>query len=172
MNNERYKVAVLIIESLCERWPQCFVIFQKRRPLKLRIDQDIAVAAPGVFTPAELEIGLRFYTGNIGYLRACREGVSRIDLLRNVVGTVTKDEAEYAAGIIAHRRSKKPSSPAFPSVASTRAQVAEKQAEVETGLTNSPAKSGGIIVEATPAPKRISLADLRAAAARRKAVPS
>jgi ProP effector len=80
-----------ILELLAERWPQCFVIFQaRRRPLKLRIDQDIAAAAPGAFTPAELEIGLRFYTGNIAYLRACREGAARIDLDGNVVGASPK----------------------------------------------------------------------------------
>jgi sRNA-binding protein len=142
MSDKRHKAAVPIIESLCERWPLCFVILQqRRRPLMLRIDQTIAAAAPGVFTPAELESALRFYTGNIGYLRACREGVARIDLLGNVVGVVTKDEAEYAAKIIARRRSK---------------PVALNQ----TVSGSSPIS----------APKRISLADLRAAAAARRKV--
>jgi sRNA-binding protein len=129
------------IESLCGRWPACFKIYERqRRPLKLRIDQDIAANAPGEFTPDELEAALRFYTGNFGYLLACREDTARIDLDGNVVGTVTKDESEYAAKIIARRRSKQPSPTAKP------------------------------VITPPATPRKLSLADLREAARARKAV--
>lgn len=134
------------IESLCEHWPCCLAVNQQR-PLNLRIDQDIAAAAPGAFTPAELELALRFYTGSNGYLLACREGNARINLLGNVVGAVTKDESEYAAKIIARRKAKHAAKPAS-----------------NTPIPSSPPTK-------TPAPK-LGFAGLREAAARRKAAAS
>lgn len=139
MSNTRHKQAATVtLELLAERWPRCFAIFeQRRRPLKLGIDQDIAAALADPFTPDELKSALRFYVGNIGYLLACREGAERVDLDGNVVGAVTAAEAAHAARVIARRQNK-------------TAKPINKQPK--------------------PAPpRRLSLADLREAAQRRKA---
>lgn len=108
MSNTRHKQAATVtLELLAERWPRCFAIFeQRRRPLKLGIDQDIAAALADPFTPDELKSALRFYVGNIGYLLACREGAERVDLDGNVVGAVTAAEAAHAARVIARRQNK------------------------------------------------------------------
>lgn len=140
------------LELLAEKWPACFHLFEKHRlPLKIGIDQDIAAATPDTFTPDELTAALRFYCGNLHYLRACREGVARVGLDGEPAGTVTAADAAYAARIIARRRRKSND---------VRIKSAESADKVRTAPT------------APAPPKRISLADLRQAAARRKAAAS
>lgn len=137
-----------IIELLAERWPRTFAIYQcRRRPLKIGIDNDIAAAAGAIATD-ELKAALRFYCGNVGYLLACREGAERIDLNGDVAGTVTAAEAAHAAGIVARRQTK-------PAPKRDAAAVAAK-----------PIVSPAVPPPATP--PRISLADLREAARRRR----
>jgi sRNA-binding protein len=64
------------LELLAARWPLAFSIYEKhKKPLKIGIDQDIAAALADVIVSDELKSALRYYTGNIGYLLACREGV-------------------------------------------------------------------------------------------------
>ena len=94
------------LELLAARWPLAFTIYEKhKKPLKIGIDQDIAAAlADVIVSPDELKSALRYYTGNIGYLLACREGVERVDLNGEPAGTVTAAEAAYAAKIAARRR--------------------------------------------------------------------
>jgi ProP effector len=70
-----------VLQLLAEKWPACFQIFEpRRRPIKVGIHLDILAALGGDVTSAEVKSALRLYTGNLGYLLACREGVERVDL--------------------------------------------------------------------------------------------
>lgn len=139
--NRRYnpKTIDATLRLLSERWP-CFVLYErKRRPLALLIDQQIAAAMAGVITPDDLTAALRHYTGNVHYLRSCVESATRIGLAGEPAGVVTEAEATYAAKVLARRQSK-----AKAKAAAAAAAVAAAQ------------------------PKRISLADLKAAALQRR----
>jgi ProP effector len=95
------------IEELANRWPRCFTVDPaRRRPLKIRIDNDIRAALSGAIEEAELGAALRYYVGGIGYLSAMRAGEPRIDLDGNAVGVVTERDATYAAGQLAKLKAK------------------------------------------------------------------
>ena len=139
-----YKTALAAIEVLAEQYPQCFVVFeQRRRPLKLGIREDLITALAGAATAQELGFALKIYTSNSGYLRACKEGAERVGLDGKVSGHVTADEAKDAATRLAQRCAKQ-----------ARRQATPIKTEIGTK------------------PKRISLADLRAAAQARRAISS
>ena len=134
------KNVAAVIALLAERWPLAFSVYErKRRPLAVGIYQQIVAAAVDI-GPDALKAALIFYTHNRVYLAACREGVGRIDLNGNAGGVVTSAEAEYAAKVLARRQSKAEAK----AVAAAAAAVAAAQ------------------------PKRIGLADLKAAAQRRR----
>ena len=101
---ERAAAARALIEKLAERWPRCFSVYEKRRrPLKLGIHHDILAAFDGSVTPADLSNAMRYYVGNRGYLRYCREGVDRIGLDGEPAGKVSAKEAGNAVAILAGR---------------------------------------------------------------------
>jgi len=78
---------------LCERWPLCFKL-DDRKPLKVGIFADI-VAALGVGAPPRHVIGaaLRAYTQPPAYLGSMVIGAARIDLDGTPAGIVTEAEA-------------------------------------------------------------------------------
>ena len=86
--------AVIAILAAC--FPNAFALYQeRRRPLKIGIHLDI-VAAIG---PVEhLSPALGHYTRNIGYLRAQKAGVPRIDLDGNEAGVVDAEQARTRCG--------------------------------------------------------------------------
>jgi ProP effector len=130
------------IAILCEWFPLAFFVYERRRrPLKLGIDHDIAVATAGAITVAEIRTALRFYCGNVGYLRACKPGAARVDLNGNAAGTVTPDEAVHAWKRLASR-------------AAARRKVEPNQHKSSS---------------ASPGVPRIGFAELRAAAHARRA---
>jgi ProP effector len=133
------------ISLLAERFPKCFAVFeQRRKPLKLGIHLDLQAALGAIIAPDELGRALRYYCGNVGYLRATSEGAARYDLDGNVAGVVTAKEAAHALAQIAARAAK--------AAARKRSQKQKQKAE-----------------PAQPAqPKRDGLSELRAAAQRRK----
>jgi len=50
---------------LCERFPRCLVLYErKRKPLKCGIDKDLTVALDGALTPSEISSALRLYISN------------------------------------------------------------------------------------------------------------
>jgi ProP effector len=129
-----------VLELLAERFPNSFALHQnRRRPLKVGIHKDIVAALDGAVMPAELCAALRCYVRSAGYLRSMVAGADRIDLDGRPCGTVTEDEAEYASMTLARRKA-------------NAAATAPKAAD-----TPQPAP-----------PKRLGLADLKAAAQRRK----
>jgi sRNA-binding protein len=94
---DRHKASLAVIELLAETYPRCFQTYEgRRRPLKVGIHTDIIAALNGVATVREIGLALRIYTGNAGYLLACKRGAPRIDLDGNVAGSVTAEEADQA----------------------------------------------------------------------------
>jgi sRNA-binding protein len=140
------QAAIDTIGVLAEWFPAAFAVYeQRRRPLKLGIDHDLATATAGAITLKELKIALGFYVGNVGYLKACVEGAARINLQGDAAGTVTPDEAKHA-----RQRLKE--------------AWARRKAKAKTQRPIIPAPS-----QSAAAPtKRASLADLRAAARARR----
>jgi sRNA-binding protein len=107
-----HRTPAAALALLAEKWPACFQIFeQRRRPLKVGIHLDIMAALGDAVTSAEVKSALRLYTGNVGYLLACREGVERVALNGEPAGTVAAAEAAYAAKIVARRRHKSAAKP-------------------------------------------------------------
>lgn len=143
---QRAQKVAATLELLAERWPACFHLFEKRRwPLKVGIHIDIMAALDGAVTPSELRRALGCYTANYVYRSRLVVGAMRVGLDGLPCGTVTEKEAEYARAIERRRRNK------------LAKQIASKP--VAPAPLPKPAP-----------PQRLSLADLREAAQRRKAV--
>jgi ProP effector len=140
------KDATATIQLLAERWPKAFRTYQARRvPLKLGIDADIVAAVDGAVTLPELRAAMRSYVNNLGYLLASKEGAIRVNLDGNAVGVVSAEEAKWAAVRLDGLR---------------RHKAARKAAK---------GPGAPVHVEAmASAPKRLSLADLKAAALAKK----
>src|SRR5262245_25714710 len=131
-----------VIALLAERYPKCFSVYEgRRRPLKLKIHVDVQAALDGAITPAELHKALGIYCSNPAYLGHTRTGAWRLDLDGNPAGIVTADEEAHARATLTGIEAKK----ARRAAAKTAAQSAASQI-----------------------PKRLSLADLKAAALARK----
>jgi ProP effector len=136
--------AVDTLLTLRQQFPQAFARLsdRHRRPLKIGIHLDIAAAAPDL-NPIEISRALRFYVSDVRYHRGCTEGVERIDLDGNPAGAVTAAQAE---------NSKR-------SVAGIEAKLAQRR-ERRAATSAEPAPP--------EKPKRLTLADLKAAVAQRK----
>ena len=88
------------IELLCERFPQIFFQFERRRvPLKIGIDDDIIASFGDAIDRVLLGLAMKVYTNNFGYRTAQKEGagVARIDLDGNPAGVVSEADASSAA---------------------------------------------------------------------------
>jgi ProP effector len=141
-----------VIELLCERFPQTFNR-NGPRPLKVGVYADALAALGDAVQPRNLQSALRAYTSNARYLRALSAGACRVGLDGNPAGTVTAEDeavakarlAELAKGITP--RAKVPAAQAVP-----------KASSIEPAAEN----------PKPPAPKRLSLADLREAGRRRR----
>jgi len=143
-NKLRDTTVAAVIALLAETFPKCFSVYQgRRRPLKLKIHLDIEAALDGAVTPAELHKALGAYCSNKIYLSHTRTGAWRLDLDGKAAGVVTADEEARARATLAGIRAKR---------------------EVRTARAKATAQP------AIPQPpKRLSLADLKAAALARKA---
>ena len=113
-----------------------------RRRRPLRLGIDKDIA-DALGSDAGIKAALRLYVSNYEYRRKLKTGAPRIDLDGNAAGTVSAEEAQFAEKLVAK--------------AARRRQLA---IEAE-------AKS-----KEPPAPKRISLSDLRASALAKKAAMS
>ena len=74
------------------------------KPIKLRIQADIQVRAPGVFSKAALSGFLRRYTGGTGYLIALTRAPHRVDLDGQQAGEISEEHRQAAADELARRR--------------------------------------------------------------------
>jgi ProP effector len=133
------------IDLLADLFPQAFFVYERRRlPLRVGVFQDLLDT--GLFTglEADLKIALRRYTDSLGYQRNLRANATRIDLNGEPAGTVTADQAQWAEKKVA--------------------AIYKRRAEALQRAAQKPAPIG------PPKPKKLSLADLRAAAQARKAM--
>jgi|SRR5215472_14125298 len=138
---KRHQAAAAAIRLLAEFYPKCFSIYEeRRRPLKLNIHLDIQAALDSAITPAELHRALGTYCSNPIYLGTLRKGAWRLDLNGEPAGVVTADEEAHAKAALARIRAKK---------------ARRAAAKVQTAAK-------------AQAPKRLSLAELKAAALARK----
>jgi sRNA-binding protein len=116
---------------------------------------------------------LRSYCSSANYLTACTEGAVRVDLAGESAGGVTGVEAEHAVQAIA-LLSKISAKRARKAAGAPRDTRALEPAGAQQGLTaaavseQSKVISKGKPVVATPGRRRLSLDDLRKAAAVRK----
>lgn len=170
------------IAALAGRFPQTFAAegWQPHRPLKVGIAGDLLAA--GV-PEGEVRQALRHYVRRRRYLEACTAGAARVDLAGEPCGAVTQDQAAWAAEKVAEidaRRTRK----AVASRLAWQAREAERQAagkpagkparKAAERAATAPAPSTPVAAETPPrasceAPRRASLADLRAAARARAA---
>ena len=74
------------------------------KPLKLRIQADIAQRAPGVFSKATMSAFFRRYTGSTGYLIALGKASQRFDLDGQPAGELSDEHRQLARDELARRR--------------------------------------------------------------------
>jgi ProP effector len=141
-----------VIKSLCERFPQTFSR-NGPRPLKVGVYADALAALGDAVQPRDLQSALRAYTSNARYLRALSAGACRVGLDGKPAGTVTPEDEAVARARLAE---------VAKAMAAARAKVPLAKAPepaARTTATENPKP---------PAPKRLSLADLREAGRRRR----
>ena len=74
------------------------------KPLKLRIQADIALRAPGVFGKPAMSAFFRRYTGSTGYLMALGKATQRFDLDGQPAGDLSEEHRQLARDELARRR--------------------------------------------------------------------
>ena len=74
------------------------------KPLKLRIQADIAQRAPGVFSKASMSAFFRRYTGSTGYLIALGKASQRFDLDGQPAGELSEEHRQLARDELNRRR--------------------------------------------------------------------
>ena len=74
------------------------------KPLKLRIQADIAQRAPGVFSKGALSAFFRRYTGSTGYLIALGKASQRFDLDGQPAGDLSEEHRQLAREELTRRR--------------------------------------------------------------------
>jgi hypothetical protein len=93
---EMHQRAMKMQETLAERFPDCFQVSGPRLPLKVGVDRDVINAAPDL-NEGEIKWAIKLYVRDPAYLQAMVEGVDRVDLDGSPSGTVTRNEARWAA---------------------------------------------------------------------------
>jgi ProP effector len=144
-----------VISVLAAKFPKCFAVPDtRRRPLKVGIDADLLAALGGAIRRTELIRALAMYCSSEGYLERVLTGAWRVDLQGKPAGVVSADDEKHAkakqAGIRARREAGMAA--AITQAAASRAHEPAFAPKAEPG----------------PGPKRLSLADLREAARRRR----
>jgi ProP effector len=153
MNKQRLAAAFELIGVLAERFPACFAVNPSyRRPLKLGIHVDILAQLGDMIAPRDLSNALRIYVSNIKYLKALVVDADRVDLNGMPAGTVTAEQADIAK--VQYQR-----------------QCEKRKAKQKQAVVAPVVEQPKSVADVTPSgPRRISLADLRAAAKARQAV--
>jgi ProP effector len=144
-----------VITVLAAKFPKCFAVPDtRRRPLKIGIDADLLAALGGAIRRTELIRALAMYCSSDGYLDRVLTGTWRVDLEGKPAGVVSADDEKHAKA--------------------KQAVVRTRREAVMAAATPQPAASGAhwpaLAPKAEPRPglKRLSLADLREAARRRR----
>ena len=142
--------AKTVIAALAARFPKCFAVPDtRRRPLKVGIDADLLAALGNNIPRTQVIRALAMYCSSNGYLERVLTGAWRIDLEGEPAGVVTADDERHA-----------------------KAKRAAIRARHDTGTQAARRAHGGPApppkAEPPMGPKRLSLADLREAARRRR----
>ena len=157
------------IKELVTAFPAAFTLDPTLvRPLKLGIRDDLYGQSD--ISHRRIGAALRSYCNSVNYLAAHTGGAERVDLAGKPAGIVTAAEAEHAriARVATKRGSKAAAGPKRATQAPNKAEtgrpadtVAKAEMTMHTGKTTTmPAATGA---------RRLTLADLRQAAAARKA---
>ena len=88
---------------LAELFPALFAT-NAPQPLKLRIQADIQLRAPGIFTKKSLSVFLHRHTTNTAYLRAVANAPQRIDLDGQPAGDIADEHRQAALAELERRR--------------------------------------------------------------------
>jgi ProP effector len=157
MNRQRLTAALGLIGVLAERFPAAFAVNPcYRQPLKLGIHLDILAQLSDTIAPRDLSDALRIYVGNIKYLKSLVTGAERVDINGMPAGTVTAEHADIAKAQYEQRCAKR--------------KTKQKQQAPTNGAAKAELRPATVEKKPDAAPRRISLADLRAAAKARQAV--
>jgi sRNA-binding protein len=158
MNRQRLITALALVATLAKSYPLAFAIEpRRRRPLKIGIHHDLMAALGAKITDSALTDALALYVGNPGYLKASIAGADRIDLAGKPAGQVTAKQADIAKA----RLDKQRHAAAKP--------VVERIEPVKSDIPAEGKPVVAAVAQAEPAKsRRVSLADLRAAARARK----
>ena len=155
MNRQRLTAALELIGILAERFPACFAVNPSyRQPLKLGIHLDILAELGQTIAPRDLSNALRIYVSNGKYLKTLVTDADRVDLNGMPAGTVTAKHADIAKAQCEQRRDKR--------------KAKQKQQAPTNGADKPELSSTEKVLDA--APRRLGLADLRAAAKAPQAV--
>jgi sRNA-binding protein len=145
-----------VVRDLVAAFPAAFSAEPRHvRPLAIGIRQQIYARCSFSHSHRSVGDALRRYTKCAAYLATIIEGAVRVDLDGASSGNVTAMEAAHAAERITR-----------PSVAAGKPKAAIKpNAPAKANISQTPANRD----DAKPGPRRLSLADLRQAAAARRA---
>lgn len=143
--------AKAVVAALAARFPKCFALPDARyRPLKVGIDADLLAALDGSIPRTELIRALAMYCSSDGYLRRVLAGALRVRPLEGKpAGVVTADDEKHAKAKLAATRAKRDAAPLEPPQDRPRKHIRASEQKAES-------------------PRRLSLADLREAARRRR----
>jgi sRNA-binding protein len=88
---------------LAELFPALFAT-NPPQPLKLRIQADIQLRAPGIFTKKSLSVFLHRHTTHTAYLRAVANAPQRVDLDGQPAGEIADEHRQAAVAELERRR--------------------------------------------------------------------
>jgi sRNA-binding protein len=173
MSDSATKVGTAIAE-LAAAFPAAFTLDPTLvRPVKLGIKDDIY--ARSAVSRRRITAALRSYCNSVHYLRASTEGAVRIDLTGEPAGTVTATEARHATerlaalAKVAAKRATKVASASRGAQTLKGAGTESPRAATTVPKASDISKRTLAVEPTTPGPKRLSLGDLKRAAAARKA---
>src|SRR5262245_21511654 len=144
-----------VITVLAAKFPKCFAVpDSRRRPIKVGIDADLLAAIGDALARTELIRAIAMYCSSEGYLERVLTGAWRVDLEGKPAGAVSADDETHAKAKQAGIRTRRETvmAAAITQAAASRAQGPALAVKADPG----------------PGPKRLSLADLREAARRRR----
>jgi sRNA-binding protein len=164
------------ISELAAAFPAAFTLDPTLvRPVKLGIRDDLY--GRSALSHRRIAAALRAYCNGVQYLKASAEGAVRVDLAGEPAGTVTAGEAHHARDELVRLAkardkgtSKNASSPGGPNIAKgVRVECTSRPLNSPTPKTSEKSNRVPTTAAATSGQKRLSLSDLKRAAAARKA---
>jgi ProP effector len=174
--NERATKMEAAISELVAAFPAAFTLDPTLvRPVKLGIRDDLYGRSP--LSHRLIAAALRAYCSSVQYLKASLEGAVRVDLAGEPAGTVTAGEANHARDELVRlakardkRTRKNPASPGGPNIRKgVRVERASRPPNSPTPKTSENSNRAPNAATVASGQKRLSLSDLKQAAAARRA---